>query len=165
MTMRRCKTNRVAGACCCLVPVLILLAIIVAAVIGTAFVWRAAMTDVFSWDSGHHRHHYDVYREGYEEGNRLGAAYARRGDSAPADLDGLARREAERLHIRRDREQWVEGFRNGFDRGFRSFNDVTFKGRIKKDEFKNGAGKSTSLFGREVSDDFFEARVAAERIP
>lgn len=126
-TMRRSKTNRLAGACCCLVPVLILLAIIVAALIGTAVVWRAAMTDIFSWDSGHHQRHYDVYREGYEEGNKLGAAYARRGDPAPADLEGLARREADRLHVRgRDRDQWVEGFRNGFDRGFRSFNNVTW---------------------------------------
>ena len=135
--IQRSRTNRVAGNCCCLVPVLILLAIFVAALIGAAFVWRAAMTDIFSWDSGHHHHRYDAYHDGYEEGNRLGATYARRGDPAPADLDALAIREAERSHVRaRDRDQWVEGFRNGFDRGFRSFNDEALKGRSKKDELR-----------------------------
>jgi hypothetical protein len=123
--MRKSKTNGVAGNCCCLVPVLILLAIIVAALIGSAFVWHSVISDVFSWDSGHHHHRYDAYRDGFEEGNRLGATYARRGDPAPTgqDLDTLARREADRLEVRRDRGRWIEGFRNGFERGFGSFSN------------------------------------------
>ena len=123
--MRRSQTHEIAGNCsCCLVPALILLAIIVAAVIGVAVVWQSAMPSVFRWDSGH-RHHYDAYRDGYEQGDKLGADYARRGDPEPTgqDLDALARREADRMHVRRDRGQWIEGFRNGFTRGFEEFND------------------------------------------
>ena len=123
--MRRSQTAGVAGNCsCCLVPALILLAIIVAAVIGSAVVWHAAMPSVFRWDSGH-RHHYDAYRDGYEEGNKFGADYARRGDREPTrqDLDALALSEADRLHVRRDRGQWIEGFRNGFTRGFEEFSN------------------------------------------
>jgi hypothetical protein len=121
--MRRSQTSGVAGNCsCCLVPAFILLAIIVAAVIGSAVVWHAAMPSVFRSDSGNH-HHYDAYRDGYEEGNKLGADYARRVDREPtgADLDALALREADRLHVRRDRGHWIEGFRNGFTRGFEEF--------------------------------------------
>ena len=123
--MRRSQTSGIAGNCsCCLVPALILLAIIVAAVIGVAVVWQSAMPSVFRWDYGDH-HHYNAYRDGYEQGNKLGADYARRGDPEPTgqDLDALALREADRLHVRRDRGQWVEGFRNGFTRGFEEFND------------------------------------------
>jgi hypothetical protein len=123
--MRRSQTSGVAGNCsCCLVPALIFLAIIVAAVIGVAVVWHSAMPSVFHWDSGH-RHHYDAYRDGYQEGNRLGADYGRRGDPEPTgqDLDALARREADRLHVRRNRGQWIEGFRNGFARGFEEFSN------------------------------------------
>ena len=122
--MRRSQTRGIAGNCsCCLVPALILLAIIVAAVIGVAVVWQSAMPSVFRWDSGH-RHHYDAYRDGYEQGDKLGADYARRGDPEPTgqDVDALARREADRMHVRRDRGQWIEGFRNGFTRGFEEFN-------------------------------------------
>src|SRR5207237_138753 len=56
---------------------------------------------------------------------RLGADYARRGDAEPTeqDLDALARREADRLHVRRNRGQWIEGFRNGFARGFEEFSN------------------------------------------
>jgi hypothetical protein len=123
--MRRSKTSGIAGNCsCCLVPALILLAIIVAAVIGVAVVWQSAVPSVFRWDYGDH-HHYNAYRDGYEQGNKLGVDYARRGDPEPRgqDLDALARREADRLHIRRDRGHWTEGFRNGFTRGFEEFND------------------------------------------
>src|SRR5438067_3218138 len=123
--MRRSQTSGVAGNCsCCLIPALILLAIIVAAVIGSAVVWHAAMPSVFRWDYGHH-HHYNAYRDGYEEGNRLGADYARREDREPMrqDLDALALREADRLHVRRDRGQWIEGFRNGFTRGYQEFSN------------------------------------------
>jgi hypothetical protein len=123
--MRRSQTSGVAGNCsCCLVPALILLAIIVAAAIGVAVVWHSAMPSVFRLDSGHGPH-YDAYRDGYKEGNRLGDDYARRGDAEPRgqDLDELARREADRLHVRRDRGQWIEGFRNGFTRGFEEFNN------------------------------------------
>src|SRR6266567_3970262 len=123
--MRRSQTSGVAGNCsCCLVPALILLAIIVAAVIGVAVVWQSAMPSVFRWDYAY-RHHYNAYRDGYEQGNKLGADYARRGDPEPTgqDLGALARREADRLHVRRDRGQWIEGFRNGFTRGFEEFNN------------------------------------------
>jgi hypothetical protein len=107
-----------------LVPALILLAIIVAAVIGVAVVWQSAMPSVFRWDYGDH-HHYNAYRDGYEQGNKLGVDYARRGDPEPTgqNLDALALREADRLHIRRNRGHWIEGFRNGFTRGFEEFND------------------------------------------
>jgi hypothetical protein len=123
--MRRSQTTGVAGNCsCCLVPALILLAIIVAAVIGFAVVWHSAMPSVFRWDY-EHRQHFDVYGDGYQEGNRLGADYARRGDAEPTeeDLDALARREADRFHVRRDRGQWIKGFRNGFTRGFEEFSN------------------------------------------
>lgn len=114
--MRRDKTYRIAGNCCCLIPVLILAAIVFAAVIGGGVVWRHPG---FSWDSA--RHHYsDAYADGYREGNRSGAGYAAVGDPEPTgqELDALARREADGLHVRRDRKRWIEGFRSGFARGF-----------------------------------------------
>ena len=123
--MRRSQTSGIAGNCsCCLVPALILLAIIVAAVIGVAVVWQSAVPSVFRWDDGDY-HHYNAYRDGYEQGNKLGVDYARRGDPEPTgqNLDALARREADRLHVRRDRGQWIEGFRNGFTRGFEEFSN------------------------------------------
>ncbi len=101
--MRRSQTRGIAGNCsCCLVPALLLLAIIVAAVIGVAVVWQSAMPGVFRWDDGDHHHHYNAYRDGYEQGNKLGVDYARRGDPEPEgqDLDALARREADRMHVR-----------------------------------------------------------------
>jgi len=124
--MRRSQTSGIAGNCsCCLVPALILLAIIVAAVIGVAVVWQSAMPSVFRWDDRHHHHNYNAYRDGYEQGNKLGADYARRGDREPTgqDLDALARREADRMHVRGNRGHWTEGFRNGFTRGFKEFNE------------------------------------------
>jgi hypothetical protein len=107
-----------------LVPALLLLAIMVAAVIGVAVVWQSAMPSVFRWDDGHH-YHYNAYRDGYEQGNKLGADYARRGDREPTgqDLDALAQREADRLHVRRNRGHWIEGFRNGFTRGYHEFSN------------------------------------------
>jgi hypothetical protein len=123
--MRTSQTCGEAGNCsCCLVPAVILLAIIVAAVIGVAVVWQSALPSVFRWDYGDH-HHYNVYRDGYEQGNKLGADYARRGDAEPRgqDLDALARREADRMHVRRNRGRWIEGFRNGFTRGFEEFSN------------------------------------------
>jgi hypothetical protein len=82
------------------------------------------MPSVFRWDYGDH-HHYNAYRDGYEHGNKLGADYARRGDREPTrqDLDALALSEADRLHVRRDRGQWIEGFRNGFTRGYQEFSN------------------------------------------
>ena len=127
--MRRSQTRGIAGNCsCCLVPALLLLAIIVAAVIGVAVVWQSAMPSVFRWDDGDH-HHYNAYRDGYEQGNKLGVDYARRGDPEPTgqNLDALALREADRLHVRRDRGHWIEGFRNGFTRGFEEFKRSSFE--------------------------------------
>jgi hypothetical protein len=108
-----------------LVPALILLAVIVAAVIGSAVVWHSAVPSVFRWDYGDHHHHYNAYRDGYEQGNKLGADYARRRDTEPTgqDLDALAQREADRLHISRNRGHWIEGFRNGFTRGYQEFSN------------------------------------------
>ena len=123
--MRTSQTCGEAGNCsCCLVPAVILLAIIVAAVIGVAVVWQSTMPSVFRWDYEDH-HHYNAYRDGYEQGNKLGADYARRRDPEPKgqDLDALARREADRLHIGRNRGHWIEGFRNGFTRGYQEFSN------------------------------------------
>ena len=75
--MRRCETSGVAGSCCCLIPLLILLAIIVLAVIGAAVVWRGAVPNMFRWESAHHPS--DIYRDDYEEGNRLGAGLCHQG--------------------------------------------------------------------------------------
>jgi hypothetical protein len=111
---RRSKTHGVAGSCCCLVPVLILLAMIVLAVIGAAFVLHGVRPGFFPL--GLRYHHSEAYRDGYQEGNRLGAAYAPRGDPEPMgrDLDALALREADRLHIKRDRGQRLpQWFRAG----------------------------------------------------
>jgi hypothetical protein len=142
--MRRFKTNEVAGNCCCLIPVLILVLIIVAAVIGAAVVWYSAVPNMFRWESAHHNS--DTYRDGYEEGYRVGAAYAARGDPEPTghDLDALALREADRLHVTRDRRHWIQGFRSGFARGFGNFNTQAFRNRaIPLDHRRTDATCST----------------------
>ena len=93
------------------------------------------MPSVFRWDDGDH-HHYNAYRDGYEQGNKLGADYARRRDPEPKgqDLDALARREADRLHIGRNRGHWIEGFRNGFTRGYQEFsNQASNRGKAGHD--------------------------------
>ena len=122
--MRRYRNRRIAGACgCCLVPFVILLIAFIAAVAMTSMVWHAAMPKAFMW--GHtHRDHFDSYRSGFEQGQRMGQQYATRSQAEPAveEIDELASREAERLHIRRDRREWTRGFRDGFARGFESFN-------------------------------------------
>jgi hypothetical protein len=124
--MRTTKAKRIAGNCCCLGALVILLVLFGAAVIGTAVLWKSANQNVFRWESTHHRS--DAYRNGYQQGNRLGAEYARRGDSEPREqeLDDLAQREADRLNIRRNRGQWIQGFRNGFARGFESSSNQAF---------------------------------------
>ena len=68
-------------------------------------------------------HHSDAYRAGFQQGNVIGEQYGSRGEAEPTgeDLNDLARREAERLHVTRDRNQWMKGFRDGFARGFESF--------------------------------------------
>jgi hypothetical protein len=79
------------------------------------------------------RHHqFDAYRAGFQQGNVIGEQYASRGEAEPTgeDLNDLAQREAARLHVTRDRNQWMKGFRDGFARGFESsrkqaFFDVT----------------------------------------
>lgn len=119
--MRRTKTRGVAGACCCLVPVIILVVFAVIVVIMTAVVWNSAVPNAFRWESGPHSS--NAYRDGFQEGNRLGAAYATRGDAEPSGraLDALAEREANQLHVTRYRRQWIQGFRSGFARGFTEF--------------------------------------------
>ena len=122
--MRKCKDRHVTGACgCCLVPFVILLIIFVAAVVFTSLVWQAAISPSFGWGPMRH-HHFDAYRAGFRQGNVIGEQYASRGQAEPTgeDLNDLARREAERLHVTRDRNQWMKGFRDGFARGFESFN-------------------------------------------
>ena len=66
--------------------------------------------------------HFDAYRAGFQQGNITGEKYASRGEAEPEDLNDLAWREAERLHVTRDRAQWTKGFRDGFARGFESSN-------------------------------------------
>ena len=143
--MRRCETSGVAGTCCCLIPVLILLAIIVLAMIRTAVVWRGAVPNMFRWECA--RHPSDTYRDGYEEGNRLGAAYATRGDPEPTgqDLDALARREADRWHVTRYRRYWIRGFRSGFARGFGSFNKQAFRNAVPLEITEGSTPPSRSL--------------------
>ena len=60
---------------------------------------------------------------GFQQGNVVGEQFASRGQAEPSgeDLDDLARDEAERLHVTRDRNQWTKGFRDGFARGFERF--------------------------------------------
>jgi hypothetical protein len=127
--MRRSETNDVAGTCCCLIPVLILVVIIVAAMIGAAVVWYSAVPNMFRWESANHQS--DIYRDGYEEGYRVGAAYVARGDPEPTgqDLNALALREADRLHVTRYRSHWIQGFRSGFARGFGSVDKQASRNR------------------------------------
>lgn len=122
--MRRYRHRQVAGACgCCLVPFVILLIAFVGAVAMTSLVWHAAMPDAFWWGSTRH-HHFDAYRSGFEQGHKIGQQYATRSQAEPAvdEVDELASREAERLHVRHDRREWTRGFRDGFARGFETFN-------------------------------------------
>jgi len=124
ITMRKYKDRHVTGACgCCLVPFIILLIIFVAAVVFTALVWHATIPPNFGWGPMRH-HHFDAYRAGFQQGNVIGEQYAARGqpELAGEDLKDFAWGEAERLHVTRDRNQWMKGFRDGFRRGFESFN-------------------------------------------
>jgi hypothetical protein len=119
--MRRHQHQAVAGNCgCCLLPFVILLIAFIATVVLTSLMWHTAAPDIFGW--GPARHHFDAYHAGFQEGNRVGVEYAAqdRPESSAEDLDDLARREADRLRIRRDRRRWMEGFRDGFKRGFES---------------------------------------------
>jgi hypothetical protein len=118
--MRRHQHRAVAGNCgCCLLPFVILLITFIATVVLTSLVWHTAAPDIFGWGSSRH-HHFDAYRAGFQEGNRVGVEYAAQDRPEPSgkDLDDLAHRQAERLKIRRDRRRWMEGFRDGFKRGF-----------------------------------------------
>ena len=122
--MRRYKNRHITGACgCCLIPFIILLIIFVAAVVFTSLVWQATIPPSSGWGPTSH-HHFDAYRAGFRQGSVIGEQYASRGQAEPIaeDLNDLARREAERLHVTRDRNQWMKGFRDGFARGFESFN-------------------------------------------
>ena len=118
--MRRHQHRAVAGNCgCCLLPFVILLIAFIATVVVTSTVWHTAAPDIFGWGPARH-HHFDVYRAGFQEGNRVGVEYAAQDRPEPSaeDLDDLARRKAEASKIRRDRQRWMEGFRDGFKRGF-----------------------------------------------
>src|SRR5689334_4087427 len=121
--MRKYKDRHITGACgCCLVPFVILLIIFVAAVVFTSLVWHATIPPRFGWEPMRH-YHFDAYRAGFQKGNVIGEQYASRGQVEPTgeDLKDLARREAQRLHVTRDRNQWMKGFRDGFTSGFTSF--------------------------------------------
>ena len=127
-SMRKQNHRNVIGACgCCLVPFLILLIIFVAAVVFTSVVWQASVPGGFNWGRMHH-YQFDAYRAGFQQGNVVGEQYASRGQAEPTgeDLDDLARDEAERLHVTRDRNQWTKGFRDGFARGFERFHKQAF---------------------------------------
>src|ERR1700750_490299 len=127
-SMRKHKHRNVIGACgCCLVPFLTLLIIFVAAVVFTSVVWQASVPGGFNWGRMHH-YQFDAYRAGFQQGNVVGEQYASRGQAEPTgeDLDDLARDEAERLHVTRERNQWTKGFRDGFARGFERFRKQAF---------------------------------------
>ena len=118
--MRRHQHRAVAGQCgCCLLPFVILLIAFIATVVITSLVWHTAATDNFGRGPARH-HHFDAYRAGFQEGNKVGVEYAAQDRPEPSaeDLDDLAQRRAENLKIRRDRRRWMEGFRDGFKRGF-----------------------------------------------
>lgn len=126
--MRRNKNRQITGACgCCLVPFVILLIVFVATVLFTSLVWHATMPTGFDWQPTH-RHHFDAYRAGFQQGNIVGGQYAARGQAEPSgeDLGDIARSEAERLHVTRDRNQWMKGFRDGFTRGFENSSKQAF---------------------------------------
>ena len=131
--MRKSKDRHLTGACgCCLVPFVILLIIFVAAVVFTSLIWHATIPPSLGWGPMHH-HHFDAYRAGFRQGNVIGEQYASRGEAEATgeDLNDLARREAERLHVTRDRNQWSKGFRDGFARGYETLSkqavlDVSF---------------------------------------
>ena len=88
---------------------------------------HATIPPSFGWGPMRHRH-FDAYRAGFQQGNVVGEQYASRGQAEPTgeDLDDLARDEAERLHVTRDRNQWTKGFRDGFARGFERFRKQAF---------------------------------------
>ena len=122
--MRRHRHRAVAGQCgCCLLPFVILLIAFIATVVITSLVWHTATPDVFGRGPARH-HHFDAYRAGFQQGHVIGEQYASRGqpELAGEDLKDFAWGEAERLHVTRDRNQWMKGFRDGFTRGFESFN-------------------------------------------
>jgi hypothetical protein len=122
--MKKRKHQRETGACaCCVVPFIILLLAFVAAVIVTSAVWHAAVPPFSGWAPAHH-HHFDAYRAGFQEGNRIGEQYATRGQAEPAadELTELATREAQRQHITNNRQEWMKGFRDGFTHAFQTFN-------------------------------------------
>src|SRR5437763_1183061 len=126
--MRMYNNRGVAGNCgCCLVPIVLLAVIAVAMLVTTALVWESATRSGFGWGWTRH-HHADAYRAGFQEGHRIGAEYASRGEPEPteADLDVLAIREAGKSHVTRDRRQWMQGFRRGFARGFESASKEVF---------------------------------------
>ena len=119
--MRRNQYRAIAGNCgCCLLPFVILLIAFIATVVATSLVWHTAAPDIFGRAPERHQH-FDAYRTGFDEGNRIGEEYAAedRPEPSAADLDNLAQREAEELNIRHDRRRWMEGFRDGFRRGFK----------------------------------------------
>ena len=118
--MRQHQYRAVAGQCgCCLAPFVILLILFIATVVVTSLMWHTAMPDIFGLGPARH-HHFDTYYAGFQEGNKAGAEYAAQDRPEPSaeDLDALARRRAEGLKVRHDRGRWVEGFRDGFKRGF-----------------------------------------------
>jgi hypothetical protein len=39
------------------------------------------------------------------------------------DRISMRSRDADRMHVRSNRRQWIEGFRNGFTRGFEQFSN------------------------------------------
>ena len=126
--MRKYKDREVSGACgCCLVPFILLLIIFVAAVVFTSVVWHATPPRGFGWESMRHNH-FDAYRAGFQQGNVIGEQYAARGEAelTGENLNDLARRESDRLHVTRDRGQWMKGFRDGFARGFESSSNEAF---------------------------------------
>ncbi|MBV9007750.1 MAG: hypothetical protein JO354_01085 [Verrucomicrobia bacterium] len=121
--MRTQQGRQIRGACgCCLAPFVILLIAFIAIVLLSSLVWHAATPNVFRWEPLRN-HHFDAYRAGFGEGDRIGEQYAARGQREPdaEEVEDLAAHEAQRQHVTFHRREWIKGFHDGFIHGFETF--------------------------------------------
>ncbi|MGI9115219.1 MAG: hypothetical protein DLM52_07930 [Chthoniobacterales bacterium] len=153
--MKRSQHRAVAGNCgCCLLPFIILLIAFIAAIVVTSLMFHTGVPNSFGWGAARHNH-FDAYRAGFQEGNKIGVEYAAQDRPEPTaeNLDDLARREAEDSKIRRDRGRWMEGFRDGFRAGFEKRNKETSTTCLAGRKYalllthKNNKTRATSCLG------------------